>query len=654
MSRLSFERSPSRPPANEAADLPPVNSLPGDGTSERMRRPALPEAEDLQPFGLTVVPVAGESFSGYIRRLAERTMEPSMSGLHTLVGARLGSNRLAPEAISRLSTISGFMPAVLESRLGASARFGHSEGRQSPWPEATASRICPECVAEAPIHRQVWHHVLVEVCPIHEGPIIDACPDCGSPLRWQRPRLEQCCNGHPLVLRHFEKASDVLLRATRHLYDRVGLNGGWRKPSLNEGVASLSNDEFVSFVKKLGFLDGKFDEFRLPGGRGGSPMPRNSLTIGKAACRRGMELVARWPDSLGDLLGPFIQPGQPFIVDQRLLNWLNHTFVPGLQRHDVVSYELIRNELSALASRCGDDLSFPPKDADELISIDEIIRVTGSRKSNILAIAAEAGWRLISRNTGAGKMRYVERTEFERWRIAEDRNISFLEAGELLGLQPSRVRRLASLGLLGGDAQAASRLRKPVLLKRSKISKLLARLERQRLGPSRRTRYPAAECPCIPAEDGRPRHRTLTGVIQAVAAGKLRYWGEANVPESWHLHEGDVQALRLKPWMAYTEARKLTGLHVSLLRLAVGRGLIEVEYGSNGRERLVRQGVHAFMEKYCSSIEIQRARGIRKRRLTLELQAFQIEPISLGTLLVVERSVATRHGLLPSVRSEAA
>lgn len=504
----------------------------------------------LDRFPLSVIPVKGESYCGFLHRLAARNMLPSLYSILKLIGTYPGVHRLDDAILRRLSTASGFAPTVLEKYLGAGAHIGHSDVHWGLWCATPTSRICPQCFEEAPIHRQVWQHRFVDVCPVHECPIVSGCPDCGSSLWWWRPRLTECGNGHNLRRRQDGHGLDSLIAVTRHFYERFGLGRPWPKPVIHEEIASLSNDDFVVFVRRLALLVDKLAFFGSSAKEGGRSVRAPTLLTGSdEGLRKAMEMISHWPTALHELLEPFVEQGTPFIPNRKLLVWIRAEFLRKGSDEAPASYRLIRQALMDIGSRLGDTHSLRRRqDQDELVTISEVQRRTGLPRAIIQNAASKFGWEASTYLVGGRRTRvHVKLSDVENW-FGEDGGevITVTEASTILGVKLKTVLRLASMGLLGVEAQSEAARRAPTSLKRSDVEALLRCLRRQRKGPAKNTRYPAASCTAIRQENGKVTSQTLSFLIEAVAAGKLRYWGEPNAPQNWHLHEEDFEKLLRK------------------------------------------------------------------------------------------------------------
>ncbi len=64
-----------------------------------------------------------------------------------------------------------------------------------------ATRLCPACYQEVPVHRKIWQTSGIDVCQIHQLRLLSACPLCGTgfrtPALWDSHRCESC--GLPFV-----------------------------------------------------------------------------------------------------------------------------------------------------------------------------------------------------------------------------------------------------------------------------------------------------------------------------------------------------------------------------------------------------------------------------------------------------------------------
>ena len=54
------------------------------------------------------------------------------------------------------------------------------------------AKVCPCCLAEKSYCRKIWNLIPFTVCPIHHCLLIDICPECDRPIRWDRNSVNEC------------------------------------------------------------------------------------------------------------------------------------------------------------------------------------------------------------------------------------------------------------------------------------------------------------------------------------------------------------------------------------------------------------------------------------------------------------------------------
>jgi hypothetical protein len=59
-----------------------------------------------------------------------------------------------------------------------------------------ATRLCPVCYIEAPVHQAKWQRAGIDVCDRHQLPLLSACSVCGTgfrtPALWDNRECEYC------------------------------------------------------------------------------------------------------------------------------------------------------------------------------------------------------------------------------------------------------------------------------------------------------------------------------------------------------------------------------------------------------------------------------------------------------------------------------
>ena len=54
------------------------------------------------------------------------------------------------------------------------------------------AKVCPCCLAEKPYCRKIWNLIPLTVCPTHHCLLVDVCPQCDRPIRWDRNSVNKC------------------------------------------------------------------------------------------------------------------------------------------------------------------------------------------------------------------------------------------------------------------------------------------------------------------------------------------------------------------------------------------------------------------------------------------------------------------------------
>jgi len=164
------------------------------------RPEAIPLLPD-RPLPVPVEPFDDESGAGFCLRLAERN-RMSMVQLRGLLGLP-PDKAIRKEHVKRLGLLCGADPGRLAEKFPDALRFaragmhfwGHSL-RLPSYVRWTRPQICPLCLAQRRICFAEWDLTFSCVCLEHSCPLLDDCPTCGAPLRWERPATEWCAGHH--------------------------------------------------------------------------------------------------------------------------------------------------------------------------------------------------------------------------------------------------------------------------------------------------------------------------------------------------------------------------------------------------------------------------------------------------------------------------
>jgi hypothetical protein len=243
----------------------------------------------------------GESLRGYLKRLAE------VSGLDSVRHLDAVCNQ-PRERMHRLGDLGELaeMLALDASELEA-MRFkrvkddkGYFRGCLIPaaFINPKSMRCCPQCLLEAPYHRNAWDLAFVHVCPIHAIHLIDRCPGCKKPLSWERPSVIACgnCGQHLSRRGSVEGDPDVAL-ATGRLLSMIG------------GIDGLSKELFVPAIMS-GLSFGQVMDFTLFLGRMSTALSGAVPKRGKAFADtrmddilvQGLSVADQWPEAFHGLM----------------------------------------------------------------------------------------------------------------------------------------------------------------------------------------------------------------------------------------------------------------------------------------------------------------------------------------------------------------
>lgn len=148
------------------------------------------EGLDREGWIFRITPISGESFGHYLGRF-RRANCLSRGGLAEGVGieVRVVRGWEAPSmghwGTEHLSKISAFLE-LSEVEVISMLPEGRSQ-------LSLATRLCPECYREAPIHKRDWQRASLDRCDRHHHPFLTACPACGSGFRLPALWESGCC-----------------------------------------------------------------------------------------------------------------------------------------------------------------------------------------------------------------------------------------------------------------------------------------------------------------------------------------------------------------------------------------------------------------------------------------------------------------------------
>lgn len=141
-----------------------------------------------------VPPFPGESFGHYLGRF-RRANCLSQSGLAELIS-------IDPRLLRGLEmpSVGQFLSAKQLRTLSNLLRLTEAQMTEMLPQQRSqlhlATRLCPQCYADAPIHQKVWRRSAMMQCDRHHEPFLTACPACYTTFRlpalWENGCCEQC------------------------------------------------------------------------------------------------------------------------------------------------------------------------------------------------------------------------------------------------------------------------------------------------------------------------------------------------------------------------------------------------------------------------------------------------------------------------------
>ncbi len=144
-------------------------------------------------------PFPDESLSGYLLRVAELNGFATAKWISELASLRR-KFAIVRQDMRPMAELLGIDVAELERRCYWPTNWAGDRQMHLffglPIPVRALNllrpRICPDCLKASPHIRQSWDLALTAVCPEHRCVLLDACPECGSALSWNRSAVCQC------------------------------------------------------------------------------------------------------------------------------------------------------------------------------------------------------------------------------------------------------------------------------------------------------------------------------------------------------------------------------------------------------------------------------------------------------------------------------
>lgn len=427
--------------------------------------------QSTKSYPLRLEPEHGESLFGFLHRFVERNGLSRTTWLTDDLKMSFGATHMKPHQIAQFSQMCGVPEILLSQRqtLGGRAR-GQILGTsiQRTYVRGRVSRVCLDCLDDAPYHRLIWDLLPISECPIHRVAIVEACPTCATPLKWHRPRLLKCVRNHDLRARphapHDRQKEKFDVSGIRAVYEVCGFDHGCDTvlANLPAPIRTLPAGAFVELLIWLGEL-GRLAESGVTSSRKLADNHPFSLS-------RGFAVVQDWPAQLHLALEPAIT-GQYSFLGPKLTAWITKT-MRGLS---LEAKAVIRPSLFALAQSRGRARVFGlahPSDTGRL-SIAQARKLLGTSLQRLHELADENDWR--SHRTDAG---WLDRAKIEHWIRDRRTRVSMKTLRERLGTQPKNITAMIALGVFGSAAVARlPTMRRKPYLQEAELSHFMSAIE---------------------------------------------------------------------------------------------------------------------------------------------------------------------------------
>ena len=251
-------------------------------------------------------PIEGESFEGYLLRIAEANGYASGRWVTELAGIA-----------GRVSCVAGDVVGLAKLLGHDVADFDIMRYLPSPWAgkrrinlfngrpvnrmaiNLDRPRVCPDCLKDGSHLRMAWDLAPTAICPDHGTILLDACPSCGKAISWNRSHVCLCHQcGHDLRDAEASPAPAPAnaVRLTRLLLAKAGLaeDGGDGFPV---EVRALPLADLIQLTLLLGSAG-----IGLPSGAGHWPCARLSAAEMAGLVDAAATVLAGWPDAFHALL----------------------------------------------------------------------------------------------------------------------------------------------------------------------------------------------------------------------------------------------------------------------------------------------------------------------------------------------------------------
>lgn len=293
-----------------------------------------------------LTPFHDELLTGFLMRVSFRN---HMLGPEELMGQVLngGARNISYSELPKLAYLC--LNTIDEVKLlSGYEQWNQGEARwwiASEWVTKSAfvmnrhSKVCPACLSEHPYLRGIWNLSFYTVCARHETRLVDTCPNCQKPLKWNRRRPDYCGCKQNLAkvdtpVENSQSLNLAKLIAYRAESDPTYLRQIRADEKVIERLAGLSIDGLCKTVWFLGYC---LDDTQSHGAGHGRRKPRPEAL--EMMIVRTFNFLRDWPDSLGQALKTqwLGRLGPEFLLQdsQRVLAPVEHYFKSSLTQPEL-------------------------------------------------------------------------------------------------------------------------------------------------------------------------------------------------------------------------------------------------------------------------------------------------------------------------------
>lgn len=250
-------------------------------------------------------PFSDESLSGYLLRVAELNGFATAKWISELASLRR-KFAVVRQDMQPMAELLGIDVAELERRCywpadWAGDRQMHLFNGEAIHVRALnlgRPRICPDCLKASPHARQSWDLALSAVCPDHQRVLLDACPECGSVLSWNRSAVCLCHHcGHDLRDAKVRAADADAVALTSLLHRQAGLRNGKTPKDFSAEAAELPLAALIKVTLLVGATAKNLNSI-------GGHWPCAWLNAAEMAdlVRQAAQTFKGWPSAFHDVL----------------------------------------------------------------------------------------------------------------------------------------------------------------------------------------------------------------------------------------------------------------------------------------------------------------------------------------------------------------